>query len=113
LISDIDETKIWNYYALENKNELHYLGYKYKFDANKYEIYKGDISEVKANFNKDFVIDNLDNKWSFDSESSRLHFGLDSFIIERYNTDTIFMRGDGFEGRFMMVRMKDLEDYSK
>lgn len=44
LISDFDETKIWNYYVLENQKE-YYLGYKYKFEKNKYKIFKGDINE--------------------------------------------------------------------
>ncbi|WP_158963810.1 hypothetical protein [Myroides fluvii] len=109
LVSDANDTKIWNYYVLENKKEFHYLGYKYKFEKDKYEIYRGGVNEVGTNFAKDFVIDNLDNDWYFDSKSLVLNFGLNSFIIERYTTDTIFMKGNGFEGECLMIKMNVLK----
>lgn len=109
LVSDVNNTKIWNYYVLENQTEFHYLGYKYQFEKDKYEIYRGDINKVETNFAKDFGIDNLDNNWYFDSKSLVLNFGLNSFIIERYTTDTIFMKGNGFEGKFLMIKMNVLK----
>ncbi|MGQ8867832.1 hypothetical protein [Myroides sp. TSA_177.3] len=108
LLSDANDIKIWNYYVLENRQEFRYLGYKFKFEKDKYEIYRGDVNEAENNFSEDFEIGNLDSNWYFDSKLLMLNFGLDSFIIERYTTDSIFMKGNGFEGNFLMVKMKDL-----
>jgi hypothetical protein len=44
-------------------------------------------------------------EWFYDSTNQKLNLDRDSFIIERYNSDTIFMKGDGFEGEFIMVKM--------
>ncbi len=106
LVSDANNTKIWNYYVLENQQEFRYLGYKFKFEKDKYEIYRGEVNEVVNNFTKDFKVGDIDSNWYFDSELLTLNFGLDSFIIERYTTDSVYMKGNGFEGKFIMIKMK-------
>lgn len=111
LTSKSKEDKLWNYYATDDNGDYTYLGYKYLFNKrNTYEIYNSKnmnekgVSYTEFNIHGNSAIAN----WSFVSDSMYLALEFDSFIIDRYNSDTIVMRGDGFEGGFMMVKMKDV-----
>lgn len=107
---------LWNYYISLDEKPYEYIGYKFSFFSdNEFKVYYSkEVDEKGIDYADSYLHDDFSKReWFFDSKNQKLSFDIDSFIIERYNTDTIFMRGDGFEGRFMMVRMKDLEDYSK
>lgn len=113
LVSKSKGDKIWNYYATDDNGDYKYLGYKYLFNkGNTYKIfYSKSISERGVNYS-DFNIHGNTSvaNWNFEPISMNLGLVMDSFIIDRYNSDTIFMKGDGFEGGFMMIRMKDIEN---
>jgi len=83
LVSDANDTKIWNYYVLENQEQFHYLGFKYKFEKDKYEIYRGDINEVENNFSVDFERGDLDSSWYFDSKLLMLNLLINSRRVLR------------------------------
>lgn len=109
ILNNDKHIKLWNYYALEENESFRYLGYKYSFysDGHLKIFYSKSTNEEGVDYeNYDIHGGDVKRSWNFKFENKQLDFTRDSFIIEKYNLDTIIMRGKGFGGKFMMVRMK-------
>jgi hypothetical protein len=110
IISDKNHTKVWNYYFSLNTEDdsYEYIGYKFLFLSDEVKVFHSEKLDERGRDYTDFSLHTDEfskREWFYDSTNQKLNLDRDSFIIERYNSDTIFMKGDGFEGEFIMVKM--------
>ncbi|MGQ8867818.1 hypothetical protein [Myroides sp. TSA_177.3] len=100
----------WDYYASEDSVTYEFLGYKMLFvSKNKYQLfYLKRKNQIATDYKKeDNLIESISERdWHVDTKNMKMNLDVDSFIIEKYNKDTIFMKGDGFDGKFMLIKYR-------
>ncbi len=100
----------WDYYASKDGISYEFLGYKMLFSSkNNYQLfYLKTKNQIDTNHKKeDNLIESISERdWHVDTKNMKMNLDVDSFIIEKYNKDTIFMKGDGFDGKFMLVKYR-------
>ncbi|WP_413513943.1 hypothetical protein [Myroides odoratus] len=102
------KTEYWDYYASKDSITYEFLGYKMLFASNNnYQLfYLKSKNQIDTNHKKeDDLIESIsEREWHVDTKNMKMNLDVDSFIIEKYNNDTIFMKGDGFDGKFMLIK---------
>ncbi|EHQ41256.1 Uncharacterised protein [Myroides odoratus] len=104
------KTEYWDYYASEDSVTYEFLGYKMLFvSKNKYQLfYLKSKNQIATDYKKkdDLIESSFEGEWDVDTDKMKMNVDVDSFIIEKYNKDTIFMKGDGFDGKFMLIKYR-------
>lgn len=106
------DSNIWNFMALEN-DEWKFIGSQRKFLKNNTYIFYISHSSKKQGNNVDNI--HLDKnlkknqyKWHFNKVDSILSFENKelTYKLIKYNQDSIFLEGNGYTGKFLMIRLR-------
>lgn len=105
---------LWNFFAFDNE-EYNFL-YNYQFFKNHtYDNYFSD-NPLEKGFNLDeFNIDSNNKKdvsyWNFNEVDSTFSLGQKEFTykVVKYNKDSIFLKGKGYKGKFLMVKLNNIK----
>lgn len=106
----ISDSSIWNFMALED-GKWTYIGSQRKFLKDKtYEYYLSSDPAKQGNNINDAQLDKINNRneWSFNRKNNILSFESKelSYKVIRYNQDSIFLDGNGYSGKFLMVKLR-------
>lgn len=111
-----NDSNVWNFMALEN-DEWKFIGSQRKFlKNNTYMFYISRNSKKKGNnigvIHLDKNLTKNQYKWHFNEEDSILSFDSKelTYKLIKYNQDTIFLEGNGYTGKFLMIRMDNASD---
>ncbi|KZE82271.1 hypothetical protein HX017_16205 [Myroides marinus] len=103
-----EKTIFWDYYASEDNINYQFLGYKMSFvSKNNYRLFyskRKDKIYQNHHVREDLIESISEREWHVDPKNMKMSLDIDLFIIEKYNKDTIFMKGDGYNGRYMLIK---------
>lgn len=106
------DSNIWNFMAWEN-DEWKFINSQRKFLKNNTYIFYISHSFKKQgnNFDNIHLDKNLKKnqyKWHFNKVDSILSFENKelTYKLIKYNQDSIFLEGNGYTGKFLMIRLR-------
>ena len=101
-----EDRKVWCFEALEN-NQYTFVRYNQFFSDKTYQWFGKDmVLQEKINFEGN---ENPESKWSFNEVDSIFSLGYPEmeYKLLSYTKDTVFLKGNNYEGNFRMTRVLD------
>lgn len=99
-----EDRKLWCFEALEN-NQYTFVRYNQFFSDKNYQWF-GENMDLYETVNLDGD-ESYENKWSFNETDSIFSLGYPEmeYKLLSYTKDTVFLKGNNYEGNFRMTRV--------
>ena len=95
--------KYWVRKEITDKGEIISLNNQFIFSTDgTYESYSSG-NEYKKGFQVHSIEGNMPSYWTFDQRDSTFNVGSIIFKMVRFSSDSIFVQGKGYKGRFVFI----------